>query len=335
MDIILNGFGTVGQGLARILRDKADDLARRHGFSARIVAVATRTRGTLVSTHGLDPAALLAAMDQGGLAFYSEAPGLIRDWEPERIVREVGADALVEVTPTDLTTGGPALALCYAAFESNKHVVLANKGPVAVAYADLHERAAAAGKRLLYEGTVMAGTPSIRLAQTALAGCEISALRGILNGTTNYILTQMETGLPYADALAQAQRLGYAEADPRGDVEGWDTAGKALILSAVFFGRAHTLDSVAVTGITAITPADVQAAQTVGARWKLIATIDAAGIQVRPEQLPLSDPLANVSGANNALTYRTDLLREVTLIGPGAGAVETGYALLADLMALR
>src|SRR5699024_344130 len=116
------------------------------------------------------------------------------------------------------------LDYCYAALESRKHVVLANKGPVAVAYVELLEKARQAGKRVLFEGTVMAGTPSIRLAMEALAGCTIREARGILNGTTNYILTQMEAGMSYADALAQAQQLGYAEADPAGDVDGWDAA---------------------------------------------------------------------------------------------------------------
>lgn len=335
MRIVLIGFGNVGQGLATILRDKADDLRREYGFEPRIVAVATASHGALYHPDGLALDELLNAAQKGGLAAYPDGSGLARDWEPQRIVRECDGDVLVEASPTNLQTGQPALDLCYAAFESGKHVVLANKGPVAVAYDALTARAKAAGKRLLFEGTVMAGTPSIRLALAALAGCKITAARGILNGTTNYILTQMEGGLPYAGALAQAQALGYAEADPTADVDGWDAAGKAIILAAVLFNRRLTLETMDVTGIRGITAANVKIAQAAGERWKLIATVTPESGRVEPVRLSLSDPLAGVDGAANAVTYTTDLLGDVTLIGAGAGRIQTGFAILADLLEIH
>ena len=335
MRLALIGFGTVGQGLVEILRDRADELRQRHGLDARLVAVATRRRGTLCCPAGLDPAALLAAAAHGSLAHYPDTPGLVRDLDVFALLRASGADALVEASPTNLTTGQPALDYCRAAFDAGLHVVLANKGPVALAYDELRARARQAGRRLGFEATVMAGTPALRLALDALGGCRVLAARGILNGTTNYILTQMETGRSYADALAQAQALGYAEADPTADVDGWDAAGKALILARVVFGSPLTLADLRVEGIADLTPADIAAAHAAGARWKLVAEVTPEGGCVGPLRLPLSDPLAGVGGTANAVTYSTDLLGPVTLVGPGAGRLQTACGLLADLLEIH
>ncbi len=331
MDIILIGFGGVGQGLAQILYDKADDLRDLHGFEARLVGVATRTHGTLYDPDGLDLETLLRVdrFDR-----YPDSHRLQRDWDAMRLVRESRADVMVEASPTNLQTGQPALDLCRAAFESGKHVVLANKGPVAVAYAELQEWARAAGRLLRFEATVMAGTPSIRLALDALAGCTIVNARGILNGTTNYILTEMEGGLGYEDALKLAQAMGYAESDPTADVDGWDAAGKGIILAAALFDKKLTLADMSVSGIRAITPDDIAAAQAAGERIKLIVEVTPQGGKVAPQRLPLSHPLASVGGATNAITYATDLLGEVTLIGAGAGRVQTGFGLLSDLLGI-
>lgn len=327
MDIILIGFGGVGQGLAQILRDKEEELWRDHSFEAHIVGVATRTHGTLYHADGLDIDALLRGIDT-----YPDETGLRRNWDALRIVREGKADVMVEVSTTNLQTGQPALDLCRAAFETGKHVVLANKGPVAVAYAELQERARAAGLQLRFEATVMAGTPSIRLAMGALAGCRIDSARGILNGSTNYMLTQMESGKTYDEAQAEALALGYLEADPSADVDGWDAAGKGIILAAALFGKKLALSDMTVTGIRAITPEQITAAKAAGERIKLIVEVSPDGGKVAPTNLPVSHPLASVSGATNAITYATDLLGEVTLVGAGAGRLQTGFGVLSDLM---
>jgi homoserine dehydrogenase len=335
MRLLLIGFGAVGQGLAQILRDQADELREREGFTAQIVGVATRTRGVLYHPDGLSIDALLEAMAAGHLDHYPEADGLSRSADTRELIRSAGADALVEVSYSNLQTGQPALDYCRAALESGKHVVMANKGPAALAYDELRALARSRGKMLGIEATVMAGTPALRLGLEALVGCHITAARGILNGTTNYILTQMEGGMAYAEALALAQSLGYAEADPTADVDGWDAAGKAVILAAALFSRRLALDSMAVTGISGLTSGDIAAAQTAGERWKLIATVTPDGGRVEPVRLPQSHPLAQVGGATNAVTFTTDLLGDVTLIGPGAGPAATGFGLLADLLAIH
>lgn len=335
MKLVLIGFGNVGQGFVEILRDKGAELQARYDFAPQIVGVATRSRGTLLHPDGLDPAALLEAIAAGHLSRYPDAPGLQRDLDSLALIRASGADVLLEAGPTNLQTAQPALEYCYAALDAGMHLVLANKGPVAVALADLRARAAEVGKDVLFEATVMAGTPSLRLAQQALAGCTISEARGILNGTTNYILTQMENGLSYGDALLQAQALGYAETDPTADVDGWDAAGKALILASALFERSFALEDLVVEGIRKLTPDDIDSARAVGECWKLIARVTPEGGFVRPQRIATHHPLAAVSGATNAITFTTDLLGEVTLVGPGAGRKETGFALLADLLDLK
>ena len=251
------------------------------------------------------------------------------------IASECAADVLVEMSSTNLETAQPALDYCHQALDAGLHLVLANKGPVALAYAGLNAKARAKGLQMRYEATVMAGTPSIHLAEGSLAGCRILSARGILNGTTNYILTQMEGDMSYDEALTQAQALGYAETDPSGDVEGWDAAGKVLILANALFGSSLTMSDLDVSGITDISDSDIAEAKAAGQRYKLIAKATPQGGEVRARRLPLNDPLASVGGSTNAITLETDLMGNITLIGAGAGKLETGYAILSDLLAIR
>ena len=335
MKLLLIGFGVVGQGLAEILQNKSAQLEQEQGFAATIVGVVTGSNGSLFHADGLDIADLLAAAQSGSLAEYPEVSGLRRGWSASEMIAAGGADVLVEVSPTNLESAQPALSICHQALEAGLHLVLANKGPVALDYANLRAKAQAKGLRLRYEATVMAGTPTMQLAEEALAGCEIRSARGILNGTTNYMLTQMEDGMSYAEALAQAQALGYAETDPSGDVEGWDAAGKVLILTNALFGSSLTMADLDVSGITRISAADMAAARSAGERYKLLAKATPTGGSVKALRLPLTDPLASVAGAANAITLETDLLGDVTLIGAGAGQLETGSAILSDLLAIQ
>ena len=334
--LVLIGFGSAGQGLAQILRYHSDWLERRYGVVLQIVGVCTARRGCAYDEQGIDPAALLDAIEREG-----SLRGLAgqRDWAPSDMIAQAQADVLIELSPTDLTTGEPATSYIGAALARGLHVVTANKGPIALHFAELRRLAAEANLYLGFEGTVMSGTPALRMGWSTLAGCEILELRGIVNGTTNYILTQMEAGMSYADALAEAQRLGYAEADPTGDVEGYDAAAKAVILANIVMSARLALDEVERKGITTLTRDTIEAARASGDRWKLIARVWREGDRVRasvePTRLPLSHPLAGVGGATNAITFTTDLLGDVTLIGPGAGGVATGFAILSDILEMH
>jgi homoserine dehydrogenase len=331
--LALIGFGVVGQGLATILRDKKEELKKRYGFECSVVAVSDFKKGAAYKSGGLDIAKLieLAANDA-----ISEYPGAETGWDALTTIRESNADVIVEVTYTDIETGEPAYAHFKAALESGKHLVTTNKGPTALFHRELAALAASRKVHFRYEGTVLAGTPALNLAELCLAGNDIREIRGIMNGTTNFILTNMEQGRSYEAALGEAQQLGYAEAKPDADVEGWDALAKVVILAKSLMGADIGKKDVDRTGITGISLDDVEKAKKSGKRWKLIGKVTRDGervkASVKPEMVDLTDPLASVGGATNALTFVTDLLGEVTIVGPGAGKVETGFSLLADLL---
>jgi len=331
------GFGVVGQGLAEILLSKKDMLADREGFDFRTVAICDMLKGSVVNPEGIDLEAALAAV-KAGQKLEDALPGE-KGWDALKTIRESNADIVLEATYTDIKTGEPATSHFRMALESGKHLATTNKGPVALHFRELNKLAKAKGLHFRYEGTVMSGTPVLNLCLETLAGCEIKAIRGILNGTTNYILSEMENGLSYEDALKQAQELGYAEAVPDADVLGWDAMAKVIILSNTVMGASLSPDDIDCTGITEITAEDVQKAAQEGYRWKLIGSTVREGDRivgrVAPERLPLDNPLSAVMGPTNALTFETDLLGPVTVQGSGAGRLETGFSLLTDILAIN
>ncbi|MFH2141654.1 MAG: homoserine dehydrogenase [Bacteroidota bacterium] len=330
--IAIIGFGTVGQGLAEILLSKKEYLKKKYDYSFDIVAIADFAYGNVYNGKGLDIQYFLKKA-KSKKKFDKD----LKDWDNVTLIKKCNADVVCELTYTDLKTGGPAIDHCKAAFNSGKSVVTSNKGPAALQYNKLQKLAAKNKVQFKIEGTVVAGTPIINLTKGPLAGCEITKIRGILNGTTNYMLTEMEKGMAYAAVLKVAQEKGYAEADPTGDVEGHDARGKVTILANVVMGADLKINDVSCKGITKITPADIQKAKKENSRWKLIGCVEkkkdgkVVG-SVAPEMVPLSHPLAGVMGATNALTFSTDLLGDVTIVGPGAGRIETGFSILTDLI---
>lgn len=335
--IALLGLGVVGQGLLEILKDKGDALRNGIGFDAKIVAISDVMKGSIYNPDGLDITEVLRVVkEMGKLDGYPESPSLIRGWDSFQTIRESNADTIIEITFTDVNTGQPAIDHCKTAFECGKNVVMSNKGPVALAFHELSELAAKNGVRWGFEGSVMSGTPAIRMPLTSLVGNEIREIRGILNGTTNFILSQMEEGLSYEEALSQAQALGYAEADPTSDVDGFDASYKIVILANVIMNAPLSREDVAREGIRNITLEQIQQAKRDGKRWKLIAKAKRVGSQVEAkvglEAIPMTDALAGVSGAMNAVTFDCDLAGPITLIGAGAGRTETGFSILIDLL---
>ena len=332
----LVGFGNVGQGLAQILMESHDEYLSKYGLDLKIIAVSDAQKGNLFNPDGLDAGMLLEKISQDG-----HLNGLVTEkthWNALTMIRECNADVIVEMSYTDLQTGQPATDYIIEALTQKKHVVTTNKGPVALHYTRLAALAAANGVQIGVEGTVMSGTPTLRLAREILDGARIKKVMGIFNGTTNYILTQMENGMSYADALADAQKLGYAEADPTGDVEGFDAAGKVVILARLLMKEQISMEDVDRTGISGLSVDDVNTAKAAGERWKLIGSLERVDerlvASVKPQRLPLSHPLAGVGGATNAAHFVTDYMGEVTLIGPGAGRLPTGYALIEDILAI-
>jgi homoserine dehydrogenase len=337
MRILLAGFGTVGQGFVEILRDKQAASPGAYD-DIQIAGVATGSRGRLYHPAGLNLDDLLRISGTGDdtLADYPADTDLQRNWHStEAFIRECAADVVIEATPSNLETGQPAIAHCEAALETGKHLVLANKGPVVLAFQALQALADEQNLAFRYEATVLAGTPAIATVTELLDDANVRAIRGIFNGTTNFMLSEMENGLSYEGALAKAQELGYAESDPSADVEGWDAAAKVVILMASVYGQSVALSDVDVQGITGITAQDITDAQQADERYRLVAMLDAAGGSVVLQRLMVDDPLYNIQGATNAIVFQTDLLGDVTLTGAGAGRIETGYGLWLDILFLK
>ena len=341
LKIGLIGCGTVGQGLLEILDRKSEYLKDAYGFESRIVAVTDKLKGSILVPQGIAIRHLLTLLAAGKrVDEYFREGATAEVIDPLDMIEKCEADVIAELTYTDIKTGEPATSYIKKALRTGKHVVTSNKGPAALYYGELSKLARQNNLHFRIEGTVMSGTPVFSLGEAGLAGNEYREIKGILNGTTNFILSKMELeGMEYGEALALAQKLGYAEADPTADVEGYDALAKIVILSNVFLGGELTPADVKREGITALSRSLVVAAKEQGFRYKLIAQTRRAGAKIEasvsPQKLPLSDPLAGVMGAQNALTFDTDLMGKVTIQGAGAGKIETGYSILSDILAIH
>ena len=308
------GAGTVGAALIRLLHELADDVALRSGVRIEVTRVAVRDVSK-VRDVPLPPDAFVD--------------------DPRLVVDDPGTDIVVELI------GGvvPARELLLQAFANGKPVVTANKELLATHGADLFAAADAAGLDLAFEAAVAGGIPLIRPLRTSLAGERVQRLLGIVNGTTNYVLTQMsEHGWSFEEALAEAQRLGYAEADPTADVEGYDAAAKAAILASLAFDTAVTADEVFREGITGITAQDIADADRLGYAVKLLAIAelddDAISVRVHPAMVPATHPLASVRDAFNAVFVEGPRIGQLMLYGRGAGGDPTATAVAGDVIAV-
>ena len=334
MRLILIGFGTVGQGFAELLIEKKEKLKSQLGIEYSVVGIADKLKGSLLNPDGIDLAAALKASGSEGTRLGPKKD--LFDGDALDMINKVDADVMFEGTYTDIKTAEPATSHIQEALKKGMHVATTNKGPLALKYHELNDLAQEKGVQFLFEGTVMSGTPLLNLLRETLAGSSVSEIKGILNGTTNYILTRMEEGLAYEEALKKAQELGYAEAIPDADVLGWDALAKATILAKVVFGAKGNPFDYPCEGITGISSSDISMAKNNGKRFKLIAKVWQEGnlvkASVSPEQVELNHPLAGIMGATNAVTITTDTLGEVTIVGPGAGRKETGFSMLIDFL---
>ena len=331
-NIALAGCGNVGTALLEILHEKKNELKEKYGFEYKVVLISDLMKGIVMDPEGLDLEKILNELhSRHSFGALAQAAGHF-----DELLDQSGATVLAECTPTNLKTGEPGLSHLRAALSRGISVTTTNKGPIAVACDELCQLAEECGAKLSYEGVVMSGTPLIDMMKNGIAGCSVLGLEGILNGTTNFILTKMGEGATYADALAEATALGYAEADPSGDVEGWDAAVKVVILAKILFGKEIDVKDVTRIGITQVTPQQIAEARRGGFTIKLVAGIrfDSFGMHpyVMPKEIAATHPLAAINGATNAITVNTDNLGEITLVGPGAGRRETGQALLSDMI---
>ena len=313
--VAMLGCGVVGSEVARLLTEHADDLAARAGARLELAGIAVRRPGRDRAASGVDPA-----------LFTTDARALATRHDIDVVIEVIGG---LE----------PARGLILAAMENGASVVTANKALLAEDGATLHAAAEKHGVDLYYEAAVAGAIPLLRPLRESLAGDRIRRVLGIVNGTTNYILDQMDTsGAGFAEALEEAQALGYAEADPTADIEGFDAAAKAAILAGIAFHTAVTSADVHREGITDVTAADVASARDMGAVVKLLAICELSddgrtvGARVHPAMLPRSHPLASVRAAYNAVFVESEAAGQVMFYGPGAGGAPTASAVLGDVV---
>jgi len=321
MKVALIGMGSVGRGVAEMIAKK--------DLGLTITGIADSKTG-LIDNNGIDIGQVLAT---------KKATGRCGDLKitAADVIKMADYDALIEVTPTNALSGEPASGYMKTALNRKKHVVTSNKGPVALNYKELRALAQKNGVAFRYEATVAGAIPIMHTLEHGLAGNEILALYGVLNGTCNFILTRMaDEGLTYDQALMEARELGYAEADPTYDVQGIDAAIKLVILANTIWGNGVKLADVDRTGIDLLTADALRLAEEEGCTIRLIAEAIPRKnlIRVSPRIIEKNHPLV-VEGTLNALTIETDMAKEITMIGRGAGSVETASAIIGDLLFIK
>jgi len=332
MRLVLIGFGVVGQSFVRLISKRRRELIARHGVNPKVVAILD-TKGGATDPKGLN---LQAALDMkrttGTVANYPEVGD--RDLRPLDAIKSIDSEVIVETTRTNVQNGEPGLGHIETAFKEGRHVITTNKGPLAVAFPALRELALHNGVNFLFSGTVGGGTPILDFGKRCLSTDRILAIKGILNGTTNFILGAMESSkMDFEDALTEARKLGYAEDDPSLDVDGWDTACKIVIMGNWLMGKELTLSDVETEGIRNITQEDMVKASERGSSIKLIGSVDDLAT-VRPTLVDHRDPLC-VHGMLNAVKFTSESAGDEVVIGRGAGGMETASAMLRDLLELK
>ncbi len=334
--LLLVGFGNVARRFVQLLEESSATLAALD-IEPIVVGVITRRQGVVLNEAGLDAIRSAEHVTEGGAFGPASVPSAL-EWCRRLRSQGVETRVLVETTTLDIRSGEPAISYIRAAFTTGTHVITANKGPVAFAYRALADEARAAGVRFLFEGAVMDGVPVFNLVRETLPAVTIRGFRGVVNSTTNYIITAMEQGEPFEAALARMQAEGVAEADASLDVDGWDAAAKAAALANVLLDARTTPLRVAREGIGPETATRAREAWRSGRRTKLVASASGHGsdaeVRVRLEDLEATDPLAILDGQGNALELDTWPLGRIVLTERDGGLEKTAYALISDLVTI-
>jgi homoserine dehydrogenase len=329
------GFGNVAREFVRLLETRQKLLAEQYGITWRITGIATATRGCVISSKGLP----VADLRQNPASLLKGLADAFSVKDSESLIDSCDADILFETTPLNHADGEPAATYIRKAFRRGIHLVTANKGPIACAYQELKTLAEEAEVQFRFEGTVMDGLPIFNLQEYCLPAVTITGFSGILNSTTNYILTGMEAGRPFAECLAEAQRLGIAEANADYDIDGWDAAVKAVALANVLMNaKLHPRD-VQRQGIRGIRRLEIEKARQEGKVFRLVASAWAyrSGVQVEvaPKLVALDAPFANLQGTSSHLILVTDLMGEIALVEHHPHLTQTAYALLSDMIRIH
>lgn len=328
------GFGNVGKEFARMLVSKRDWLLSDRGLDIEVLMISTKTKGSLISKRAIDLEKALRYLEERG-SFAGYGPECT-DASPLKLIKECEADLMVELTTLNIESGQPAIDHINAALEVGMDVITANKGPVAWAYKELRNTARSMGVHFRFEGTVMDGTPVFNLVEKTLPGCEVLGIRGILNSTSNFVLDMMSKGKSMEEAIKQAQVRGFAEADPSLDIDGWDAAAKITALANVLMEADANPKEVQRKGITEIRPEDIQKASRDNKKIKQVAsaTVGDAGVSLKVEPVTIGpgDPFWSVDGTSSAITIKTDLMGDLTMIESSPTVTQTAYAIFSDML---
>jgi homoserine dehydrogenase len=337
MKALFIGFGNVGQKVAEILFVEREQHPRVQSLDLSIIGIVTGSRGSLVNYAGVDCVkGLQEIREQGRFSWTNFELTSIKGLEA---VQQLDYDVLVELSTLSIAgRGEPALSHVRGALTRGKHVVTANKGPAAFAYNELRSLADTHGVMFLHESTVMDGTPVFNLAKYGLKGCTITGVSGVLNSTTNFVLSRMEQGESIEEAVKVAQAEGFAEADPKNDLEGWDAAAKIAVLANALMGASITPLDVNRQGITHVTVADAQRAVKEGKNLKLICSAKRSGETVRAgvqlEAIERGHPFAPIRESGSILMIETDLLAPFVIMETDPTLYDTAYGVINDLMSL-
>lgn len=326
MRVFICGFGTVGQGFAEVVASRKQYFEEKFGQNVDIVGVMD-SKTYSIDENGMDPLEIVARKRE------TRRVGTETYTDSLKVLDSVDYDLLVEVSPTDVKTGGVGLVNIRHALECGKDVITVNKGPLALKFQELIELARKNRCKFRFEGSVGGAMPIINLCHENLAGERINSIRGIFNGTCNFILSKMDKGQPFEQALKEAQQMGYAETDPTNDIEGYDSACKVVILANSVFGRNVTFDDVKITGITSITEEAISLAASRNMVIRLIGEVSDTKLEVSPRLIPKGHPLS-ISGTLNTAQIISDLAGPITVSGRGAGRMETASAVLSDLISI-
>ena len=330
MRIILCGFGVVGQSLAKLLESRGEDLYARYGLKPRIIGVFD-SNGSAIDASGLDITRLIEIKKKYGTV--KKYANTKTDVSGIQMINELEAEVLIETTASNYKDAEPGMSHIINAMKHGMHVISVNKGPLALAFPSLMELATYNHVIFRFSGTVGGGTPILDYAKNSLKGERIISFDGILNGTTNYILTNMTNGMSFKDALNDAKKRGYVEADESLDLDGLDAAAKLVILANWIMGMKVTMPEIKRIGIRKIDSNDIKKAAVNNSAIKLIASCD-NGLVVKPKELPFDNPLC-VSGTLNAISFTSEHSGTQTIIGRGAGGIETASSILRDLIDIR
>ena len=330
MRIILCGFGVVGQSLVKLFDSRSKELYAKYGLKPRVVGVFD-SKGSAVDQSGLKLDKLIQIKkEHGTVKNYSNIKNSMSGIE---MLKNVEADVLIETTASNYKDAEPGMTHITTAMKKGMHVISVNKGPLALAFPSLMELATYNQVMLRFSGTVGGGTPILDYAKNSLSGERITSFAGILNGTTNYILSNMSTGLSFDEALKDAKNKGYVEADESLDLDGLDAAAKLVILANWVMGMKVTMPDIKCIGIRKVSTEDIKKAAKNNCSVKLIASCDKELI-VSPKELSNDDPLC-VNGTLNAIAFTSEHSGTQTIIGKGAGGTETASSILRDLLDIR